>query len=1025
MNFRHFASVLACLPILFVVALCPNAASADESLQSYDIEAQPLGLALRVFAAQTEIQVAFAPETVEGVVAQAVEGDYAPETALQALIDDSGLDYEFASEKLVVVHASQSNEQGGDSDSKNSSRAPVLMAQEQPPAPQSPSNRQNPENEDEPDSPFVMDEIVVVGSNIRGIAGGASPVLSYDRAAIDASGFTTTEQFVESIPQNFGGGPSEDTFTTSAGISAGNVGAGTGINLRGLGPDSTLILVNGRRTAPTGFDGAFVDISSIGLSAVERVEILTDGASAIYGSDAIGGVVNFVLRDDFDGAETRIGYGSVTDGGSEEINFGQLFGASWTSGSVLFSYDYYNRGALAAAERRFTADSDLTSLGGDNQGSDFSNPGNLFAGLQSFAIPSDQNGTGLTAADFLPGTLNLQNTQEGIDILPDVERHSLLFNARQQVSDTIELFTEARYSDRESANAIGAAINTLLVPSTNPFFVDPSNTGATSVSVRYSFIDDLGVRVTDATAEAFGAVLGSRIRIGATWQVEVYGSYAEDESANRVSNDDDPTALALALADPNPDTAFNPFGDGSNTNPDTLARIGGRTAGTDAKSTVWTGRILADGDLFSTPGGAVKLAIGAEAREENLETANFEKLFDTVATLTPSSDLDRAIYAGFGELFIPLVSKDNAISGIERLELSIAGRYEEYSDFGSSFDPKLGVLWSPFEDLILRGTYGTSFKAPLLTELDISNEISNTILFLPQPFFPLSTLLIIGNNAELEPETATTWTAGFEFKPKTIERLSLSLTYFSIEFEDRIEFGAPNLFDVFASLDEFAPILTLAPTESDVRPLVESPLFAAGLPITGTDPETGAPILAGIFPVEAIVDLRRNNIAATNVSGIDFAVNHGFDVGAGSMNLSLTGAHLFEFEQSLLSTQPLIDQISTIGHPVDLRLRGGASYISGAFSANAFVNYTDSYVNDQGAETESIGSWTTVDLQVSYDLSERTTLDLLSGTTLSLNVQNAFDEDPPFVNNRAGVGYDPTNASPIGRFVSFQLRKQW
>ena len=145
MNFSRFASALARLPILFVAVLCPYVAGADESLQSYDIEAQPMDRALKAFAAQTEIQVAFAPETVEGLVAQAVEGDFVPESALQALIDESGLDYEFASDRLVVVHAPHTNDQGGDSDSGNVRPQPVLMAQNQTSQAQTTSNSRSSE----------------------------------------------------------------------------------------------------------------------------------------------------------------------------------------------------------------------------------------------------------------------------------------------------------------------------------------------------------------------------------------------------------------------------------------------------------------------------------------------------------------------------------------------------------------------------------------------------------------------------------------------------------------------------------------------------------------------------------------------------------------------------------------------------------------------------------------------------------------------------------------------------------------
>ncbi|MCR4532822.1 TonB-dependent receptor plug domain-containing protein, partial [Acinetobacter venetianus] len=154
-------------------------------------------------------------------------------------------------------------------------------------------------------TPSMLDEVVVTGTHIRGVAPGASPVVSVDRDAIDRRGFATVADTLAALPQNFAGLATPAATSTGVDTTSQNAGRATTINLRGLGPDATLVLVNGRRMAGAGGRGDLADVSSIPTAAVERIDVLLDGASALYGADAVAGVVNIILRNDFDGAETR------------------------------------------------------------------------------------------------------------------------------------------------------------------------------------------------------------------------------------------------------------------------------------------------------------------------------------------------------------------------------------------------------------------------------------------------------------------------------------------------------------------------------------------------------------------------------------------------------------------------------------------------------------------------------------------------------------------------------------------------
>ena len=1014
MNFSRFASTLARLPILFIAVLCPYVACADESLQSYDIEAQPMDRALKAFAAQTEIQVAFAPETVEGLVAQAVEGDFVPESALQALIDESGLDYEFASDRLVVVHAPHTNDQGGDSDSGNVRPRPVLMAQNQTSQAQTTSSNTE-QNRREEDPSLVLEEIVVVGTYIRGSTPAGAPVIAFDRAMLDATGLSTVEEFMRRLPQNFGGGGND--ITTAATVSSRgnanlNSARGSGINLRGLGTESTLTVINGRRVAPNASE-TLTDISLIPLSAIERIEVLPDGASAIYGSDAVGGVVNVVLRNNYQGAETRLRYGSVTDGSLDEVKFSQAFGFGWESGGLVLVYDYLKREPLFSSERSFAASTDLRPLGGDDSRDQRANPGTLIAGGQTFAIPAGQNGTALTPADLVAGSRNLGNFREGTTLLDERQQHSVFVEANQSIGGSTKLYGELRFADRKVDPILSADVDRLSVPDSNPFFVDPVG-GLTEVDVDYSFIDDFGPREADLDTRAYSAILGLEFDVGNDWVVDVFASYSEEQLNSFFGDQANSFYLDQALADTDPTTAFNPFGDGSFTNPDTISQIEGFTSG-ETKSQLRLVNAKLDGTITNLPGGALRFAVGAEYFEWDFEGESLRFVSSQAPTLVLTDPRSRDVAAAFGELYIPIVGEDNKRPGVNSLILSLAGRYSEYSDFGDTFNPKYGVEYQPTTELAFRGTYGTSFRAPAVSQLDTT---FNTPFFFPafdpaSPTLTTNSIILTGNNPDLQPEEATTWTAGIDYSPNWAPGLTAEFTYFDIEYSDRIGTAINFFSSIFLEPETFAPILTRDPDPSMVAPFFDNPFF---INLVGSNDPTD---------VEALVDLRLTNLAVVHVDGFDFLLSYQFNTEVGEFGFNVNYSKFLTFDEGFTATAPLIDRVGQVGSPVDFRVRGGVSWSRGPWLGAAFVNHMDGYFDDVSDPQRNVDSYTTVDLRLGYEVSEQAGRSLLNGTSVALSIANVFDEDPPFFNHEFGIGFDPEKADPRGRFISFEIIKQW
>ncbi|WP_436827895.1 TonB-dependent receptor plug domain-containing protein [Sphingomonas sp. DT-207] len=387
----HMLAGLAAIAIM-------GAASAEAAAQTRDfrIAAGPLGGALAAYARITGRQLLYSSDLVAGRSAAALIGRFSDDEALKRLLGGSGIEVRRAGKAFVLLP-------------RQTQRRPV-PAPPQPrprrPASPAPATSVPPASQDVPG-----DDIVVTGSNIRGISEGSSQVITLDRSDIDRAGQGSVAEAIAALPQNFGGTGTEDTSLTGADHSTQNIGLGTSANLRGLGSDATLTLVNGRRLAGSGGQADFTDISLIPLAAVERIEVLTDGASALYGSDAVGGVVNVILRRSLDGGESRLRVGTPTQGGAAEIQMGQVLGASWTTGHVLGAYEFMHRDRLRADQRPYTASADLRPFGGSDWRSYFSNPGTIMAIspggslVPAYAIPSGQNGAGLTPADFAPGRI--------------------------------------------------------------------------------------------------------------------------------------------------------------------------------------------------------------------------------------------------------------------------------------------------------------------------------------------------------------------------------------------------------------------------------------------------------------------------------------------------------------------------------------------------------------------------------------------------------------------------------------------
>jgi outer membrane receptor protein involved in Fe transport len=744
------------------------------------------------------------------------------------------------------------------------------------------------------------EEILVTGSHIRGTAaGGPSPVIIFDKEAIDLVGVPTLQQFFEKLPQNFGGG-ANGANVANLGVdrdTGSNFGQGSTINLRGLGTGTTLTLVNGHRVSSSN-RYQFVDVSLIPMSAVERVEILTDGASAIYGADAVGGVVNIVLRKEFTGYETGLRYGTVTTGGLEEYQASQAAGWSWDDGHALVSYEFLSQDNLSAADKDFSRNATSTPY----------------------------------------------------DLYPASERHSVYLDGTQSINDALAVNVAGSFAKRDMDTTISSSSDeTNLIPQT----------------------------------EQYDLFAGLTLNLPGQWQARLNGGYGQSDVRYERTT--------------------------------TVAGTASTAPPTDMNSNIRYLDLAADGDVLALPAGSLRAAIGASYRRDGYELVDYRGLERPSA---PS----RNITSAFAEMNVPLLK---GLPGARSLSLTAAARYDDYSDFGSITNPKFGVLWEAVSGVSFRASYGRSFRAPAFEDMR-SNGTGVVVFNLPDPSSPTGrtlTMQATGGNPDLGPERAQTWATGFSITPDWAPDLLIQANYYDIDYSDRIDRGyAGNITNIFSqSTAPYAPILTFAPAPHQIEEFRQLGLAGSQFLVARFGP-FAVPAGMSERDVQVIVDNRVRNIAVSSQQGVDLDASYSVEVGQNRIGFSIAGQYIIDSTRRVTNVAPQADALNLVYLPVDLKLRGGGLFTRRDLTSALFVNYVDSYRDPSNVADPKVDSWLTLDMNVKYDFSSST---FGEKTSLSLSVQNLLDRDPPFIVNARGTGFDPTNATPIGRFIAVAATHRW
>ncbi|MBO9669170.1 MAG: TonB-dependent receptor [Sphingobium sp.] len=965
--------------------------------------------------------------------------------------------------------------------------------------------------------------IVITGTNISGVKAVGSQAITLGREQILNMGKSSLSEVLQTLPQvqNASG-----TFNSAANGSSGssqngsNTTRGNAVNFRGVGQGATLTLVDGHRVTPNGTATAFTEANQVPMAAIERVEVIADGASAIYGSDAIAGVINYVLRKDFTGLELsgRYTFGAY---GNDEYAISGSGGVHWNpdfgAGSVIATFEYgrrlpYVRGLnprLRADQRpyggndgRVNANAASVPINGNivipTVGS-VTNPNFPQGGAYTYyALP-------LLAGDAIPTIADLKEVRTGScvgaatptcatypnvidrtdyeDYLGAQNRYQAAIFFNQEIGG-LKIYDEFFWTRTEqftrtflSGNGVTNA--TVSINPGSPYYLNLPNTSRSpfppfvpASAQPYDVQINLLARTPNGPRfgnqnpdESFNNTFGIKAKLFSDWRGEAYYTFGQDkncgvcylrnyvslETTNGISGAAATNALQqlvnLPLSDP---LHVNPY----SSNPFTQQQLSYIIGTNSQYAQNWSHDVVAkvDGSVLDLPAGKLKMALGGEyyfGIQKLQNDANRPPNQGPITTPDARARTTRTQYAAFAESYLPLVSSDMNVPLVKALTASAAVRYDHYSDFGSTTNAKVSATWEVSDDLLLRGSWGTSFRAPGLPELNggvFSLGFGSTgtpgtgVTDIPvQSNGQANVLNFLGNNPNLKAEKGRNWQIGADFTPTFAPGLRLSATYYNLTYRNKMgvsgvplaifsggPFATPALRALYSAYIIPVHNTNVTPTGCTLDPKLEPFthfLYAANIGFNPRD----------YCNVNVVVDARGISAANTAQDGLDMTAHYTTRAKIGVFNFDVSASKVFKNVQRTVEGAPLVSVLDTIGNPISWRGRGSLGFMSGPFSATLMGNYVGPYTNDkpitiQGVTqpVSKVGSWMTFDLSLSVSFGrDDDRYSFLKGTRLGVTVTNLFEKEPPVVQSTTSgnSSIDLFTHNAFGRYFQIQLSK--
>jgi iron complex outermembrane receptor protein len=860
-----------------------------------------------------------------------------------------------------------------------------------------------------------LDRVEITGSLIRrSEAESALPVTTISIDELQKAGVTTAQQAVTFITENQSG-------VVAASSVGGSNGGASYADLRGLGPQRTLVLLNGQRIVNNPYTGQAVDLNTLPTVAIARIDVLRDGASALYGTDAIAGVINIITRKEYEGI-------SVSGQGQWPSSAGQSYAANITGGygslekqgwNIFGGFSYVKQEVLEAPDRSYAASGIIPAKGVfRTSGTTF--PATWFDDNGVVGNPSLTNCSPPNSVPNARATACRFDFARQVDLVPEQEIWSFLGRGTVALGANNTLSLEYfRTQNTIDTKVAPTPLVGLTMSSANPFFPGGSagvpgtptsdpitvNWRTTTAGQRSQSVEN----VTDRALLTFdGNAKGWNYNANAYYS----GSKIEQSFTNGYVNFD---RIDQALQGMAGGVALNPFGGQTAAGQQylTASKILGTVQNIDG--TQWGLNAAASGEIAKLPAGAMTLGVGAEYRKEEINYTNNFALIRQAASsgleLAQDTKGDRNVWALYAELDIPV---------IKNLNVNLALRYDDYSDVGTNTSPKIAVRYQPIDSLLLRASYNQGFRAPTLFDIYQPAQLTNTANAYNDPLLCPNGVVNTGlggvetrdcdqqfnrqtaGNKQLEPETSDSYSFGFVFD--VTREFSFSVDYWNTKIKNQI--------------------LTLPDSELFSNASLNTPFYFRRC---GAIPPSEASVIdvcnSGNANVLAYLNTPTDNYGDIKTNGIDLSFTvRPSATEFGRFLLTYNATYVLKYEQQLSKGGQFYNPLGNYNFELDFPVFRFQSVLNlgwqyNVWSANLFNRFRSGYTdqNDASGLTSPayadnwVGAYSVWDLTGSWSG--------IKGLTISAGILNLFDNDPPFSNQGSTfqVGYDPRFASPLGR----------
>lgn len=869
-------------------------------------------------------------------------------------------------------------------------------------------------------APQQLERVEITGTVIKRVdAETALPVTIIRAEELRRTGITTAEEAVKAVA-------AIQQLTGSSQAIGASTGGRSSASLRGVGGNRTLVLLNGRRVVNHAFDSGAVDLNAIPLAAIDRIEVLRDGASSLYGTDAIGGVINFILRRDYRGAGITAEYQDPQQGGAERkrLSLSGGFGDLNTQGfNLMATIDYQDIGGLTSQDRAFASTGIIPSRGvvrtspttfpgnvSQNQGG---TPPVIFTGNPSRPLCQPP-----TSVPSTTGPTCLEDFVRNIDILPEQELTTAVLRGAMKFGEHVASLEYLRAENNQVNRVAPTPLGAVTMQPTNPFFpgngITPAIPGLDpTLPISVSWRTNLaGKRTTDVTS------VNERIVLDLTGVVAEWDYKAGvSNGKNKVEQDfTDGYVRGSVVNNAVVNGVINPFGPQTAAGATALqnAKVIGRVLEGKGDVTAVDGRVSRE--LFSLAAGPVAGAFGLEYREEEFTYTVLPLARDAVGSgleLASSITGKRDVTALFTEFNVPL---------LRDLEAQLALRYDRYSDFGNTVNPKIALRYQPARGLLFRGSFNTGFRAPTLYDIYQPSAITNTAIAYNDPLLcpggvantaaggdptrdcniqflrRLGGPVAFGKAVDaVDPEKSRTFTLGMAFEPTPQTTVSVDL--WKIDIKDSITtLGEAAIFgDPVKYAGRFVRC-------NQIDPTIAATLRGCTQRVTSS--------------AIAYIDQPTENVGELKTRGVDFSVS--YRTGAtpyGGFTFGFDGTYVDQYRYQRERGGPFVNNAGAYADLFNApifrwRHTGSINWAAGNWSAALINKYSSGYVDQNAVAAQfrhKVRPYSVWDVTATYRG--------IRNLSLTAGILNALDKDPPFTNQGTTfqVGYDPRFTDPRGR----------